>query len=133
MYSLIKNNTVLIKDNSMIGTFDKDELIDYLINELNENVQEIGSLNYKLYDCQHELNIVEGDFDDVSRNYSYLENTKEDLEQKILQLEDDLEYSQREIRDLKDEIYDLKDEISSNEDLIRELNEQLQECEDGDY
>ena len=133
MYSLFKNNTVLIKDNSMIGTFDKDELIDYLINELNENVQEIESLNYKLYECQNELNIVEGDFDDVSRNYSYLENAKEDLEQKILQLEDDLEYNQEQIGYLKDEIYELKGEISSNEDLIRELNEQLQECENRDY
>jgi hypothetical protein len=58
MYKLFGDR--LIRDNVAIGTFEKDELIDYLIDELNELKKELDSVSSTLYETEKNLMLLKG-------------------------------------------------------------------------
>ena len=99
----------LIMNNVLVGdTFEKNELIDYLIDELNDLKRELEDVSSKLYETERELEELEGDLDNLQVNYDYLERAKEDLDQKFLTMEVEKE----------DEIDSLKERIDALEEQV---------------
>jgi hypothetical protein len=67
MYSVLGNR--LIKKGSLVGTFNKDEMIDYLLNELNEISEDYQS-------CE----VVKSELEDALYEIDYLKEKLEEYE-----------------------------------------------------
>lgn len=102
MYTIMGNR--LLKDNVLIGSFESEEIVEYLLQELNECSQNLKTAISDAESSEYEISNLEDDLDIYKRDYGYLEDEIQSLKLELREVEDTLAASENRVLELENEL-----------------------------